>query len=154
MKVSHYNKVKPLSNQVLQWYDSQNRTRQLSFIIPFGLHFEGWLDELLNPTFLYKYRFFFPLLCQYSAGFVLGFRMFIQLWWTITHLSKQTTNNYQKCFLEKQNLWSEFNQRRSNGGRKNPDQCRISGKLPTYPSLNLTFCLKRKVSVDVRFGEG
>ena len=28
------------------------------------------------------------------------------------------------------------------------------GKLPTYPSLNLTFCLRRKLSVNVRFGEG
>ena len=30
----------------------------------------------------------------------------------------------------------------------------VSGKLPTYPSRNLTFCLKREGSVNVRFGEG
>ena len=30
----------------------------------------------------------------------------------------------------------------------------VSGKLPTYPSPNLTFCLKREVSVNVRFLEG
>ena len=30
----------------------------------------------------------------------------------------------------------------------------VSGKLPTYPSPNLTFCPKREVSVNVRFGDG
>ena len=30
----------------------------------------------------------------------------------------------------------------------------VSGKLPTYPSPNLTFCPKRELSVNVRFGEG
>ena len=29
----------------------------------------------------------------------------------------------------------------------------VSGKLPTYPSPNQTFCPKREVSVNVRFGE-
>ena len=29
----------------------------------------------------------------------------------------------------------------------------VSGKLPTYLSPNLTFCLKREVSVNVRFWE-
>ena len=30
----------------------------------------------------------------------------------------------------------------------------VSGKLPTYPCPNLTFCPKRELSVNVRFGEG
>ena len=30
----------------------------------------------------------------------------------------------------------------------------VSGKLATYPSPNLTFCPKREVSVNFRFGEG
>ena len=30
----------------------------------------------------------------------------------------------------------------------------VSVKLPTHPSPNLTFCQKREVSVNVRFGEG
>ena len=30
----------------------------------------------------------------------------------------------------------------------------VSGKLPTYPSPNLTFFPKREVRVDVRFGKG
>lgn len=37
---------------------------------------------------LYKYCFFFSLFCQYSARFVLCFRMFFQLLWTITNLQK------------------------------------------------------------------
>ena len=34
------------------------------------------------------------------------------------------------------------------------DQCMFLGKLRTYPFPNLTFCPKREVSVNVRFGEG
>ena len=30
----------------------------------------------------------------------------------------------------------------------------VSGKLPTYPSPNLTFCPKREVNVNVSFGDG
>ena len=30
----------------------------------------------------------------------------------------------------------------------------VSGKLPTYPSPNVTLCPKREVSVNVRIGEG
>ena len=31
---------------------------------------------------------------------------------------------------------------------------KVSGKLPTYPSPNPTFCLKWEVSVNVGLGEG
>ena len=30
----------------------------------------------------------------------------------------------------------------------------VSGKLPTFPSPNLTFCPEQEVSANVRFGEG
>ena len=35
-----------------------------------------------------------------------------------------------------------------------PESMVVSGKLPTYPFPNLTFCPKKEVSVYVRFGEG
>lgn len=81
--------------------------------------------------FLYKYCFFFPLFCQHSARFVLCFRMFLQLRWTITNLQNPNKASYDDFLLKLEPVKQiQKGKAESEGDKKLP---------PSPPRLPLSF---------------